>query len=105
MLGISGSNFRKSIADWTLVDLSTLDIYNYFILSFIFIRYSYKEEWIRVSTSDSLLASLYVRETAKQMGRSECPVLSPPQDSFHSDVHKHDVTLADSNRTNIYGFS
>ena len=42
MLSISGSNSRKSAADWTLVN----------------IHYFYKEEWICVSISDSLLVSL-----------------------------------------------
>ena len=42
MLSISGSNFRKSVADWTVVN----------------IHYFYKEEWICVSISDSLLVSL-----------------------------------------------
>ena len=46
MLSISGSNSRKSAADWTLVN----------------IHYFYKEGWIRESDSDSLLVSLIMSE-------------------------------------------
>ena len=46
MLSISGSNSRKSAADWTLVN----------------IHYLYKEGWIRESDSDSLLVSLILSE-------------------------------------------
>ena len=46
MLSISGSNFRKSAADWTLLN----------------IHYFYKEGWIREFDSDSLLVSLILSE-------------------------------------------
>ena len=46
MLSFSGSNSRKSVADWTFVN----------------IHYFYKEGWIRESDSDSLLVSLILSE-------------------------------------------
>ena len=46
MLSIFGSNSRKSVADWTLVN-----IHNF-----------HKEGWICVSDSDSLLVSLILSE-------------------------------------------
>ena len=73
MLSISGSNSRKSVADWTLVN----------------IHYFYKEGWICVSVSDSLLVSLILSEKPPNTWAG---VSAPCSHSRISDVHKHTVT-------------
>ena len=81
MLSISGSNSRKSVADWTLVN----------------IHYFYKEGWICVSESDSLLVSLILSEK------------SPNTWNFFESIddvidHENDVGR-DNELICIYGFS
>ena len=76
MLSISGSNSRKSVADWTLVN----------------IHYFYKDGWIRESYSDSLLVSLILSE-------------KPPRNLQEGLIPSGKVYLTQNVLRYIYGFS